>query len=41
MVSNIGVLFADEQETDDYEDLTIEQSLEELNQRNGHLAGVN
>lgn len=31
MVSNLGVLFADEMETDDYEDLTIEQSLKKLN----------
>lgn len=41
MVSNADVLFADEQETDDYEDLTIEESLQELNSRNGHLVGVN
>ena len=41
MVSSLDVLFADEQETDDYEDLTIEESLQELNQRNGHLVGVN
>lgn len=41
MVSNTGTLFADEQETDDYEDLTIQESLQELNNRNGHLVGVN
>jgi hypothetical protein len=31
MVSNLGILFADEMETDDYEDLTIDQSLAKLN----------
>ena len=41
MISNTGTIFADEQETDNYEELTIDESLQELNSKNGKLAEVN